>query len=450
MSDISLFRKEIDRSFSMMTPMTQPPEAGIWDNFLPGAGKVSMEWGAKAARAASMGVGGVISAGEALGSGSWEKRDTTLSDKWFKGHDEILGDAVDYWRPQPNEVGVAGQLVGSLAAMIPLVIANPALAVAATQLGTAEDLVRKDVDLVKAQAVGAVQGLGLGLGIYMPILGKTLAQRVIVGGAGFNVVQGAVTRGASGVILEGTKAEEDYKAFDATALTLDVLLGMVFGGWAHLNPAARAQGAEMWNRIDAWTKGMKPSDVDAISVLRLAEFDNVNSLGGKVKTPADLGKHAEALETALRQLATDKPVNVDAVPKPDIVPDTARAEESVKLGEQIMNEAGVKADDLSGVPVRESGSPPGEAAARPEGSLPKAKPVVSEGDFDYTDPIQSEAVLSASLHPDTMVNMGTDAQGNPVYKSMRDVIEDARVEAEDAKRDAGLFEVAAACLLGVA
>ncbi len=323
-----LYEPETADRLARLAPVKEP-EAGAWDGFARGAGLVTMRNLARAGRAIDLaGSVGPI-AKDAISGG------TEAQDRYFKEHDEVWGSAVDSWTPRPNEVGVAGQIVGELASMLPLVIASPALAVGSMQLGTAEDLVRKGVDATKAQAVGAVQGAGLGLGIWMPIIGQNLWQRLVVGGAGFNLLQGVATRAGSELILEGTPQAEEFKTFDGQSITLDTLMGAAFGAVVHLSPGARAQGAEAWKRIEAWAEGLTPTQKSAIVALRLAQHLNVDSAPGVPATPADVEAHVNRVRTAIEQLERGQPVEVSDIAEPHFQPDPARLKEMSQRADEL-------------------------------------------------------------------------------------------------------------------
>jgi hypothetical protein len=323
---------ETDNVLANLRPVADPGP-GVWDNFTAGAGKVAMQTFAKAGRAASMAAAPLAMALEkAPGS-------TEVQDKFFKAHDDIFGRAVDYWTPKPGEVGEAGQVVGQLLGTLPMLFASPALTVAQTQLSVAEDMARKGVDAGTAQAIGATQAAGLGLGIWVPILGKTLAQRVLLGGAGFNVVQGGATRAISAKLAEGTAAEGDFKTFDPTALTLDVLLGAAFGGIAHINPRMRAEGEAWQKRLTEWGAKLKPSEVDALATLRQAQHLNADSMPGKPVDVADTNAHVDRMRQAIDDLANDRPVNVEDMPAPRFEVDAARAAEANAAIKAMQDEA---------------------------------------------------------------------------------------------------------------
>lgn len=325
-----LYRDEVENRIASLPSATRP-EPGMFS----GTGMVAMQTFAKAGSAFDLlGAVGPIVQDKITGG-------TEAQDRYFKEHDEVFGRAVDYWTPKPHEVSTSGQVVGQLLATLPMIVASPAATVAATQLSTAEDLVKKGVDAGKAQAVGAVQAAGLGLGIWVPILGKTLTQRVLAGGAGFNAFQGVATRGVSGEILEGTTAAGDFKAFDPTALTLDVLLGAAFGGLAHAVPSMRAEGDAWHKRMTEWGAKIKPSEADALVTLRQAQHLNADSMPGK---PADMGTataHVDRIRKAIDDLANDRPVQIEDMPAGKFDADPERQAEASKAADSLIHE-GVK------------------------------------------------------------------------------------------------------------
>lgn len=344
---LDLYRQEATEALAALAPV-RDPEPGAFDGFLRGTGLAAMRGFARAGRAVDIiGAVGPILQDKLLGTG------TEAQDRYFREHDEVFGSAVDHWTPRPGEVGIAAEIAGGLISTLPLVIASPSLAVAVTQLGTAEDLMRKGVSAEQAQKVGAAQAVGLGLGIWVPILGQNLWQRVLLGGAGFNVAQGVAMRGAGQVLLEGTAAAEEFKAFDGTQLTLDVLLGVAFGTLAHVNPAYRQQGAEFWERIRKWGETLEPSQVQALATLRQAQHLNVDSVPGKLTTPSDVEAHVNRVRTAIDQLEKGQPVSVDDMPAPKVEPDAARYREATAQAKALEEVAEVvRADEgIEPVPV---------------------------------------------------------------------------------------------------
>ena len=332
---LDLYQDETQQALDRLpsTP-TGAIEAPFFQSFLPGGLKVMAGEMAKVGRAVSMAAGVVPVAADALANAlPWlpgadmRESPTELQDRFFRQHDEVFGSAVKYWTPQPGEVGMAGEVVGSLAGMLPVILAGPAgpnVAVASQVLSQAEDLIDKGVSPTKAVGVGVAQGAGLATGIWMPILGQNLWQRVVLGGAGFNAVQGVTTRAVSQAILGDDKAAELYPTLGLKELTLDLLLGMAFGGVAHLSPEMRAQGKVAWARIATWAQDLTPAQVDAIAALRQAEHLNVETAPGTLKTPEDVEANVNRAKAALEQVLRDEPVQVEQMPAPRVEPDTAR------------------------------------------------------------------------------------------------------------------------------
>lgn len=234
---------------------------------------------------------------------------------------------------------MAGQVAGGLLSLLPQIIASPGLGVASTQLGTAEDLTNQGVNAGRANVVGGIQGAGLGLGVWLPILGANLWQRVLLGGVGLNTTLGITTRGASGALLKGTPGAEDYKAFDPAAITLDVLLGAAFGSMAHLSPEARAHGAATVEKLRDWARNFKPSDVDALATLRQAQHLNVDSVPGKPEAPADVEAHVAKVKTAIEQLERNQPVETSDMPAGKFEPDPARTAEAARRVDEMVKSA---------------------------------------------------------------------------------------------------------------
>lgn len=487
-------------SFVEGLPRTDSPPPGVFDNFLYGTGMAAMRGFAKTGRAIDLlGSVGPIVQDKIAGN-------TEASDKYFKEHEEVFQKAVDYWTPKPNEVGIAGEVVGNLVSMLPQVMASPGMAVGSTLLDAAEDLTKAGVSSPKAISVGVTQALGLGAGIWLPILGQTAAQRILLGGAGFNVVQGVATRGISGEILEGTPAEHQYKAFDPTSLTLDVLLGAAFGTMAHLNPAQREQGAEVLGKIKAWAEGLKPSEIDALATLREAEHLNKDSMPGVPKSMEDIDAHVQSMREGLDQIIRDQPVELSNMPKAQFDTDPERVAQAVDQA-RFLSEEAVKLRDEYGfadpehitsqarsigesvteteTPLAKTSPPPPPGEVQPAGASAisgesnavqieganessvqrgagagnesprtdmarrnsEAEGAAGKGQTQEKTILAKTAERLATERGEETITIGQDAEGNPVKQTVKQFLDGARAEVDQAKEDVSLFEMAASCLL---
>lgn len=325
---------------------TQQVEPSAFDGFLRGTGIYAMKGLAKTARAVDM-AGAVFPMLQDAISGGTESQE-----RYFREHDEVFGSAVEYWSPKPLEVGVAAEIAGTLVGQLPLIVASPHLAVGAQVMDTAEELAAKGVAPGKAVAAGVVQGAGLATGIWMPILGQSLLQRVVLGGAGFNALQGMGTRAATELILGDSKEAEAFRTFDWKAITLDLLLGAAFGGITHLSPTQRAQGAEVWKRISDWMESRTPSEVAALATLRVAQHRNEDSLPGKPTELTSIEEHSARVKQAVDQLVKDQRVEVTDLPPARVEPDPERFAQAAKLAEdlRIEGERVAKEEGLPPIP----------------------------------------------------------------------------------------------------
>lgn len=440
-----LYQRETAEKLSTM-PLVERPDPGAFDGFMRGTGEAAMQTFAKAARAGSLAFAAPIVRLDDIVNETGING-TRLSDKYFKFHDETFGRAVEYWTPNAQEVGVAGQVVGQLLGTLPFVIASPATAVAAVGLSEMEDLAKAGVSPAKAIAAGGIQAAGLGLGIWLPILGQTGWQRIVVGGALANTGMGVATRAGSAAVLQGTEAGDKYKPFDGEALTLDALLGLAFGSLAHISTPARVQGSEAWGRIAEWAKNMDPADVDAVLALRGAQHMNVDSVPGAPKSPADIEAHVEKVRTAIDQLAQDKPVDVSDLPDPRVEADAKRFVQAAREAARLQK-AAERAAKQEGIPdIQETEAPPARVSAEPppprgEGERP--------GGAEATDPVAREADAFVQKRGDLPVRVGESADGEPVVKPLKQYVDDARAQAKAVREDVKLLELAAACMLGVA
>lgn len=434
---LDLYPRETIERAERLTP-NPTPEIGVWDGFIRGTGMLTMRGLVKTGSAIDLlGAVGPI-AEDAITGG------TEAQDRYFAEHEELYGKAMEFWTPQPHEVGAAGEIAGTLLSTLPQVIISPGLAVGGTQLSVAEDLVKQGVDAKTANVVGLTQGIGLGLGIYVPIFGRTLAQRILLGGAGFNVAQGVAMRGAADVLLEGTPAEGQFGAFDPTQLTLDVLLGAAFGTITHLSPAQRAQSAAIWERIESWGQGLKRSDVDALAVLRQAQHLNADSMPGKPAEPVDIERHVQRTRRAIEQVARDEPVEVSDLPQPKFESDQPRLRDMQRnaktlsdLAENVRQEEGLPA-------VPESEAPVARATTEP----PPRGQRAGAGAEGTRDPLAIEAERFVAENPDLLLRVGQNADGTPILQTAKQYLDEARQAAADAREDVRLFEIAAQCLFG--
>lgn len=397
-------------------------EAGVFDNFASGAGAYFMRGMAEAGRGLSMAVAALpVTAQAAIDKIDPKGRvnDKRLDDSYFRWHDEVFGNAVDHWTPKPGEVGAAGQVLGSVAAGVTQFVANPALAVTTAQMSTAEDLVRQGVDAHAALVAGDIAAISTIAGIKIPIVGKTLAQRIATGVAG-NVGQGIAQAGATHALLgaEGSGASPTVRAqfdpFDARARTIDALMGAAFGVAAH---------------VGAPKGEMTPAQKDAVLLMNQARHLEDASLPGRPMTEADITTSVRATREAIDQMLRGEPVSVEETARGvGMEPDPARAQQHAEAAKVIEAEV-----------------PPPAKPIEPPQMLEPSKPTI-DGMLDEKAPARPTF--------DDAVRVPTgefDAKtGEPTTMAANDFIARADAELQNAKMTGlDFFKTAASCLLGV-
>lgn len=387
-------------------PAPTPDPPGMFHNFWSSAGNYAMRGMAEAGRALSM-AGAVVPvvADKLIGS---DNRSTSLTDRYFKAHDDYFGAAVDYWTPKPEEVGAAGQITGSLTAGIVQFLANPALVVGTSMLSTSEDLVRKGVPADAALVAGDVAGIATAAGIALPIFGKGLASRVATGAGGnlaTNIPQAAITQQ---IVTAAGKPElaQDFNPWDVRARTVDVLLGAVFGAKAHFDARVR----------------------DALMATNAARHIESAPLPVRGANDAELTQAVDSTRLAIEQLSRGERVAVPEVALRGDMEPALPADHAQELG-RLVDE-----------------SLPPEPIARPDMTT---REVQKTRDFAAA---QTPDTPLAPQFPDSVklpTNEFDPATGTPKYITATEAIAKAQAEAADVKtRAADFMRVAATCLLG--
>lgn len=308
-------------------------DPGAWDGFASGVGQgVMRETFARTGQTVGMAGAVLPIIGDAVNSAITGRYETRAQDWYFKNIvDDTVNNAVDYWAPGPQEVGKAGQLVGSLVGGLgQLVIGagNPSLMVANAQMGTAVDMVRSGVDAETAQQVGAVAGVATAVGAWLPIFGKSASSKIATGTIG-NIAQGIVQRGATGEILDeaGYSAQaKNFDAFDLQSMAVDGLMGVAFGGlqakskYQQPNVLDSVAGKKAGDAIRGGSQSLEDSissmignavltktHKDAIAALATFKSYAIDSAPGRPLSDADFNAHQATMDDALNHLLFDKP-----------------------------------------------------------------------------------------------------------------------------------------------
>lgn len=316
-----------------------PPEpVGAFHNFWGGAVQSAELGFAKAARGISMLGSAFPVIADKYQSVLTGEDVTDRGDAYYRAHEDLFKPAVEYWTPKPNEVGVAGQMVGGLISGLAELTISPVMMVGATAAAEMEDLTNAGVGTEKAIQGGIIQGAGLAAGIALPFLGKTLASKMLTGAAG-NVVQGVATRGLEAGILEGTPMEGQYQTYDQTSMLFDVLMGLGFGGIDYIKSSGLDPAKAKFIQ-DSMTETQKSS----ILVANLARHME-DSAPGIAHDAESLNAHDAALKQAIKDIAEGKPTDA-SVDATKFTVDPVKQAETEKLATEVVDSVQAKITEI--------------------------------------------------------------------------------------------------------
>lgn len=217
-----------------------------------------------------------------------------------------IGEAVIDLRPDPTSVGMAGQIIGEAAAILPrtalAAIAGGPLAgavAAGAPAGFAGKYVGMEEGLDESTATlkGVIDAATIGVGAILPaarFVKPILGDLGIAVGA--NVALGAAGRGLTGELLEGggyAAQAEQYKAMDATGLATDAILGAAFFGIGR-----------------ASMRRPNTQQVQAALTENNARHFDVETAPGLPATPRAAVAHQDALRTAIEQISRGERVTL--------------------------------------------------------------------------------------------------------------------------------------------
>lgn len=204
-------------------------------------------------------------------------------------------------------------------------------------MAASDELKRQGVDLSTRTQAAAVQGVGAGLSVALPMAGKTVAQTVgliAAGGPGTFIAQQAATR----EILRAadySKIADQYDPLDPVGLAVATLVPAGFGAYgllrarvqAKADAAATAAAAErefiagplpsertaVAQAVDAYRP--TPEQFDAALVTHQQEVRDAHALTPR-EDFAGFARHEEAIAKAEDQMARGEPVRVADVVEP--------------------------------------------------------------------------------------------------------------------------------------
>lgn len=217
-----------------------------------------------------------------------------------------VGEAVIDLRPDPTSVGMAGQIIGEAAAILPRTaaatlmggpLAGAVAAGAPAGYSGKQVAMAEGVDESTATLKGVIDATTVGIGALLPVakfVKPVLGDLGIAVGA--NVALGAAGRGLTGELLEGggyAAQAEQYKAMDATGLATDAILGAAFFGIGR-----------------ASMRRPNTQQVQAALTENNARHFDVETAPGLPADPRTAAAHQKALTQAADQLNRGEPVSI--------------------------------------------------------------------------------------------------------------------------------------------
>ncbi|WP_431482234.1 hypothetical protein [Pseudomonas solani] len=460
------------------------PEPGVWQNFggaLMDSGELGVRVGMESLASgltnlAGSELGSVLATG--FGAGYTPGFDAeSYAESAAAGADELTdrigrstAEAVDELRPNPQTTGMAGQILGGLAEVIPryavgALAGGPiggAIAAGAPQ-GYAATQVAKSQGIDDSTAIGQglIEGAVTTVGAAMP--GARLLKSVpadLAAVAGANVGLGVAGRAATAELLEQrgyTAQAAQYKAFDTTSIILDATLGLAFGA------AGRAGDIRA-----SFNERLRPTveQVDAALTEKNSQHYELDAAPGIPTTPEAAAAHRSAMDEAVDLLRRDEPVRlsqaIDESAYLSRKPDHETLAEEVSALPEIHRSPTA---DISAPP--KEGSQPPEILDDPELQKPSQEPTGGEqvtaaageqseqssvgsgqtpGDGRAPAETPTQALgRAAGETPDSIVNVGED--GAPVYRSLAQAFDEIDVERARAEVDSRAYQAAINCAL---
>ncbi|MCC6346822.1 MAG: hypothetical protein IT388_06500 [Nitrospirales bacterium] len=254
---------------------------------LKATGMGFMKTGADIGAAATLALGGLQGA---LGNKTGQEKSYTF-------YEEVIKPAQEFWTPDPGSTSGAGKLFGDIAGLAIPVMTGPGavpLLLGQSALNTGADMVEQGIDPTTATAAGIGAAAVQAAQVALPGAGKTLARTL--GLAALNPLFGAGQTEATKRLLEARGYGDQAKAYDPldpVARTLDLVLGVVFGGMAHYQRGRSRMPARVEDALDT------------IAAHQKAVQDSPFT-----PTPRAIQVNLKAKEKALQDMAAGKPVDV--------------------------------------------------------------------------------------------------------------------------------------------
>ena len=268
------------------------PFTGEETGLLKQAGMGVMRGGVKAAKGAAL-LGSPFFPSEG-DEGRNPDRIVPRREDFYRFIDERLEPAEKFWTPDPVSLTTAGKVVGALAELPLQLVSGVAGIAGSVTANTGIQLIDQGVDTDTAAGVAAGIGLATTAMAGLPQAGATPLKTALL--AALNPATGAVTDLAAREALQAQGYDQQAAMFDPldpAARSVDLALGVVFGGVAHYG---------------RWRQQAPTDVVDAIDTVERRK--HAKATNPFQPETAEAKAHDDALTGALDALAEGRPVDV--------------------------------------------------------------------------------------------------------------------------------------------
>jgi hypothetical protein len=450
-----------------------PNQPGTFDNFWAAVGGNLAAGGLKVAQLGTYFKDPDQAAAEAMAHGirgdnpaDWERQDEQARVEARR----MLAQKAKDVMPNPIKTGVASNIVGGLAQVLPTAVAGAAIGgpvgamalVGGSQgVGDYQESLLDGVDPATAAKKAALTGVVSGVGVAIPMAkaGAGLATNLGIG-VGVNVGLGMGQRAGTAAILNAGGYHDmaaQYKWLDGEAIAVDALLGAAFGGMGHFMHGAGETAARP-----------TPEHVDAALALNDRLHVENEAQPGVHRTVESRDAGVQAMEKAVNDMVVNDrmPDVAEAAARMDVEPnpaarafheevqqqlelelpkreeavDTLTPAEHAAKGEELRQHV-----DEAGQPVRPktAGTDTDGKPLTPHDNTPEG--MAKAGDVQPAEHAMAQQLLAA--HPDLEIPVGIDADGNPTMRKFSDVMAEMDRDIAQAEKDSVLHDVAVACFL---
>lgn len=315
------------------------PAAPEKTGLLKSAGMGFMKGGVDLARGTALAASTLFPSEDAPDDGT---RIIPRKEDFFKFIDTRLADAEKYWTPDPESVGMAGQIIGAISGLPLQLAGGPGLMAVSSGLNTGTKLSEQGVNDTTATVAGIGAGVVNALMMKLPASGVGLKQTA--GLVALNPLMGA---GQDYALKQGLESQGyDKQAAEIDPLNpvsriVDLTMGGVFGAMGyHANRVtARAEATafeHVADRAEDYFKLIKEAGGEKAirEQLPVETVDSLDTVRSYLKTLetnpfnsdaiAGVDRHLAALKTALGDVTEGRPVDVSAhietVLQPDYKP----------------------------------------------------------------------------------------------------------------------------------